>query len=109
MKYLVLLSMFAASLVHSSAVSHVVVTDILTGPHYGNNVLIQVDRTSENLPYCQDSASYSYVFDGTTPSGKMVFNMVMESYSQGMEIYIVGSDTCDLYGNIEDLKSLKLQ
>ncbi|ESP94641.1 hypothetical protein [Pseudoalteromonas luteoviolacea] len=90
----------------ASSVDPTKITQVLVGPNYGKNVILTVSNKPTNAPSCQTNANYSYVFDGTTEVGKMTLSVVLAAYAAQKDVWLGGTDTCTLYGGIENLKHI---
>ncbi len=99
---LFLLYAFSSS-VGASLVEGVKINKVFAGPQFGNNVFISVSVKPASPPSCQSNSTYSYVFDGTTDSGKMTLSIVLSAYAAQNVVNIGGGGVCTNYHNIENL------
>ena len=83
------------------------VLSVLAGEQYGNRVFVELDPKPAAPAACQSNPRYSYVFDPTTPVGKVVLGILMTAYASGQDVYVSSWDTCDLYAGVETLKQLQ--
>jgi hypothetical protein len=90
----------------ASNIGNTKITRVLVGPHYGKNVILTISVKATELPSCQTNKGYSYVFDGTTASGKMTLSVVLAAYAAQKDVWLAGTNTCSLYGGIENLKHI---
>ena len=90
------------------ASSHVTakIVQILSGPNYGNNIIIKIDKTP-TVSGCHTNQSYNYVFDGTTEQGQMYLSLVLSAHMAGRSVSIAGyGNRCNNYNGVEDLYHL---
>jgi hypothetical protein len=79
------------------------------GQYYDSNcnvdscVVIMVDD-SHTGPSCHN-ASWDYIIDTTTTTGKNTYSLLLAAYSSGKEVVIGGSGNCNLHvgGKIESV------
>jgi hypothetical protein len=84
---------------------------ILVHPE-NDKVFLSVDSDPTDRPNCFGGtfeSNYSYVFNGSTDSGKSTLSVALMAYSIGKEVNIGGLGTCDLHSDVEDLGHLRLQ
>lgn len=103
-KLVCVLFLFSIASAQASEITSTTITRVLVGPTYENKVFLTIEPESSGGPNCHTNGSYSYVFDASTESGRITLDLVLEAYNSGTRVWIRGSDDCDLYSNVEDLK-----
>ncbi len=104
-KLIVVFCIFFSQLSMASQVNSTKITGVLSGPKYGNNVLIAISTkpSPSDLPDCNDNASFTYVFDASTDVGKTTLAVVLTAFTSKKEVLLSGSHTCTLFENAENL------
>lgn len=90
----------------ASSVRPTKITKILVGPNYGNTVFITTQNKPTARPECHTNPWYDFAFDGTTESGKMTLSVALAAYTAQKNLWVGGSDTCSIYGGVEDLNHI---
>lgn len=83
------------------------VTNILSGPAYGNNVLLNLDPNPDQQN-CSTSTTHDYVFDVNSRAGEALLSMALAVYFSGETVSVSGSGGCTLVNNVEDLRYFQL-
>lgn len=96
-----------AGFVHSSEVQSARIVSILSGPEYGNSVLINLDP-HPNQQNCATSTSHDYAFDISSIGGEALLSLVISAYFSGVSVSVIGSDNCALIDGVEDLSDIQL-
>ena len=104
--FVLLLLVLMTALTHASDIRTTKITQVLVGPHYGNNVFLTISRKASDIPTCQTNTRYDYVFDGTTEDGKMTLSVVLAAYATQKDVWLGGKNTCLLHNGVEDLKHI---
>ena len=86
-----------------SSIDPTKITQILIGPKFGNNVIIEISGTASNRPNCHTNQRWDYVFDGSTESGKATLSVVLAAYATQKDVWLAGAGGCGLYGGLESL------
>lgn len=75
-----------------------VVADIYT--HKGSGkVFFRIDGA--DLTSC--AVTNRYAIDASTDGGKLMFSAILSAKATGAELYVVGSDTCSMHADTEDV------
>ena len=110
MKYigLVLLLLFS-QLSTASVVSTTKVKYVLGGDYSGSLVYVGLTSRPGNAPACHNNPDYDYIFDASTEAGKITLSLVLTAYTTGKDIWISGTDTCNLKQGMESLRLIWLK
>ncbi len=86
------------------------IEEVLMGTPYGTKVIIKVGATITQSD-CHTNPNYNYVFDGSTPVGKMMLSAVLTAHStqRTAHMFRKNSPTCSLFGGIEELDQIVLK
>lgn len=84
------------------------ITHIFSGPGFGSKVFIAIDTIVTNKPSCQANTLYAFSLDSETVGSDIWLSMLLTAYSTGKTVYLEGSNQCNLWSNIEDLKYIRL-
>jgi hypothetical protein len=106
MKKVLLLLCFMAGISNASSVDPTKITKILVGPYYGNKVFLVLSNKPSDTATCNTNSRYTYVFDGTTPSGKMTLSLALAAYAAQKDVWLGGNGTCTIYGDVENLSHI---
>ncbi|OCH55492.1 hypothetical protein A6D96_06185 [Vibrio cyclitrophicus] len=109
MKKLFILLFLFSSLASASEANPTKITQVLSGPSFGKQVLITLEEQPTGIPACHNNQWYNYVFDGTTPEGQITLSMVLTAYASQNKVWIAGMDNCTLRGGVESLKHIVLK
>ncbi len=102
----ILAALVSVSYADSSYVGKI--TKVHTGPT-GNLAFIVLDQDQNGRPECANYPQYNYVFDISTDGGKATLSLALTAYTTGAEVYVGGSQSCNLWTGAEDLKWIRLQ
>jgi hypothetical protein len=103
MKRLFIVWLMTVGLANASSIDPTTITQVLVGPNFGNKVFVVLSKKPSDIPTCQTNTRYSYVFDGTTPTGQMTLSVVLAAYATQSDVWLGGSGSCSLYSNVENL------
>ena len=79
------------------------IKSLLAGELYGNRVFVELTVKPSPTASCNNNPDYTYVFDPTTPVGKVTLALLMEAHASQANVYISGMDTCTFYPGVESL------
>jgi len=65
-------------------------------------IVVYTDGLRTGAPACATQPN-RFVVDGTTPSGKVLLNGLVLTYSLKKSVRFVGNNTCSVYGNTETI------
>ena len=85
------------------------IQEVLVGNNFGTKVFLELTNKPESNSSCNTNSRYTYVFDGSTESGKILFSAALTAYAAQKDIYLDGSNTCTLHENVENLNSIRLK
>jgi hypothetical protein len=103
---------FQAVMISSALASNVdptQITRVLVGPNYGTKVILTISNKPAQVPACQTNLGYNYVFDASSEVGKITLSVVLTAYASGRNVWLGGSEQCDVYPGIETLKHIVAQ
>jgi hypothetical protein len=96
------LCFLVSSLSFASNVQESKITEVLVGERFGSKVFVALEVRPTDAPSCANNSTYSYVFDGSTESGKIKLSVVLAAYAAQKTIKIGGTGICSLYSNVEN-------
>ena len=75
------------------------------GPLYGDIVYVALPQASVNKPGCVTNPNgYYFAFDSGTKIGEKLFSTLLAAQRSGADVSISGSGTCNLIGEVEDIR-----
>ena len=97
-----IISMLYSGIVFGSECNNCTIRSIGFGPHYEgicakSCIFLAVNETMVNRPGCATDATWHYVIDTSTESGKQSFSMLLTTYTTNKPITIAGTGTCTHY------------
>jgi hypothetical protein len=82
---------------------------VYTGPTYGGLVFIQVTSPPPGTVACDSDAVLDFVFDATTPAGKISLSSILTAYAGGNVVRLTSTDQCTLYSGVPNLAVVALK
>jgi len=67
----------------------------------GLQFFVSSDAAISNKPAC--ATANRFVFDPTTVNGKVMLATIMTAYAMGRTVTMLGDNTCNIWGDSEDL------
>jgi hypothetical protein len=79
--------------------------------HYVNNVFAFSIENQTGRPACAtfDNPSGRYVVDTSTNKGKVIASAIIAAKVNGTVVHAWGADTCNYYGDSEDLMYIQIR
>lgn len=62
-----------------------------------------------NRPVCANGHNYWMIQDENSAAGKSQLAMLLTAYSSGLNILVTGTDSCDRWGDGEDVETIQFQ
>jgi len=84
------------------------ITHVFSGPGFGTKVFIAIDVDVTDKPECLVNTFYSFSIDSEAIGADTWLSMILMAYSTGKSVYVEGTNHCNLYSSIEDLKYIRL-
>lgn len=104
-----LLSLTLSQTVSATPKKKGVITNILSGPVYGDKLFIQLTGAMENKPNCHNNGNYSFVVDTSTDSGKAYMSLVLMAFASARQVDITGFDGCSIYSGVTNFRSISIK
>lgn len=85
------------------------ITQLSINEAYGGTyVFIMLSVTPTQQPTCATNGAWSYTFPFSAPGANQVYAMLLSAYTAGSTVDMVGTGTCNEFGQIESLQALSL-
>ncbi|TVZ39024.1 hypothetical protein P886_3411 [Alteromonadaceae bacterium 2753L.S.0a.02] len=94
---------------YGTAVDTTKITQVLLGPAFDKKVFLVLETRPAVRAECNTNGTYTYVFDGTTEVGKNLLSVSLAAYASKANVKIGGYDTCNMYGDVEDLRYINIK
>lgn len=85
------------------------IAKIESGPLYGDKVFITIEGAVSDQPSCRSGGNYHFVFDSTAPGGKNLLASILLAKASKQSIVVSGSNVCNLYTGVEDLRWFRVE
>ena len=66
-------------------------------------VLVYTNGSRSEVPACATNQPARFAINGSTAGGKVLAAAIFANYSLGKQVTIIGSGTCDVYGDTESI------
>lgn len=105
-KWVLIVALASSSIAQAGEFTGKIVS-VLAGEYYGNMVFIEVSPKPTDSPACQTNPRYSFVFDPTTPIGKIMLGIALTAYTAEREVYIDGYNSCSVFNGVESMRQIR--
>ena len=84
------------------------ISDILSGPSMGTNLIIAVNGQVNNKIGCNTNSYWDFSINTQAVGANTWVSLILTAFSTGKQVVITGTGACGNWHNIEDLSDIRI-